>query len=130
MTNKQIIDILTQTVGYKKDFVLGAIGSSLSKDEFDKMGRIEYLQYYIKMRNMIESLPWISVKDKLPECDGQYLTLLDCNEHEIDNNWYKDKTWGWCRTHVQYWMPIPEDNDNEITYIPSKMDWKDGGMKL
>lgn len=138
MTNNEIINILKETVGYdsSKKYFMGHIGSALSKEECIAMGNCEYhYDYYPKIRKKIESLPWISIKEKLPEIDGRYLTLLDCNEHEIDVNTINmcgdgNRHWSWCDKHVCYWMPIPEENDNEINYKPSVMNWKDGGQKM
>jgi len=132
MTNNEIITLLKQAVGYNYPTgILWNIISSLSKEDEKYMNDHYYLytkDYYPRMRHKIEKCPWISIKDRLPEKEGRYLTLLDCNEHEIDVNTYENGKWIWCNSHVCYWMPIPEENDNEIDYEPSVMNWHDGGQ--
>lgn len=131
MTNREIIEKLRKSVGYSKEDMnfMGSISSTFHGSEY------LYGAHYRQMRQVIESLPWISVKDRLPEDDSKCLTLLDCNEHEVDVQSIRlcgdgNRHWVWCDKHVCYWMPIPQDNDNEITYTPSKMDWHDGGQKM
>jgi len=133
MTGKEIIKILSETVGYKNDgtFVLGNFISSFDKKTLESLHAnpdIYHNELYPKMKKAVESLPWISVHDYMPDMEGKYLTLLDCNEHEVDCNTYKDRYWHWCHRHVCYWMPIPEDTDEEIDWRPSVMDWHDGGQ--
>lgn len=136
MTNNELISALVTAVGYdpNKEHGMWRIGSALTEEELIAMSNLEYSwNYYPKIRKMIEDLPWIAVNEMLPPEDGEYLTLLDCNEHEIDKNCIKLKPdgkrhWGWCDRHVCYWMPIPEKNDNPISWKKSKMNWIDGGQ--
>lgn len=140
MTNNELIKALKVAVGYDHEEALKGsgmyrIGSALSDDEFMKIVDTYKSEYYPRVRALIEKLPWISTNDMLPETDGDYLTLLDCNEHEIDVNHIRlypdgNRHWMWCDRHVCYWMPIPEANDNEISWKPSKMDWHDGGQPM
>lgn len=136
MTNNELINALIEAVGYDPDDEYGMyhIGTALPAKEYREMSDREYIyKYYPKIRRMIEALPWISVKDSLPPTDGKYLTLLDCNEHEINKNTIRlcgdgRRHWSWCDRHVCYWMPIPEKNDEEITWKRSIMNWVDGGQ--
>lgn len=138
MTNNELIAALVEAVGYDPDEKYGMyhIGSALSKEEQIAMTQFEYSwNYYPKIRKMIENLPWIDANEMLPPEDGRYLTLLDCNEHEIDKNSIELKPdgkrhWSWCDRHVCYWMPIPEKNDNPISWKKSKMNWHDGGQRM
>lgn len=76
---------------------------------------------------------WISVKDKLPEKDGEYLCVMNApfvqpyikvrsyahNLYSVDKyDFYNDKgesgfyrydsEYGYCRANVSYWMQLPE----------------------
>lgn len=75
---------------------------------------------------------WISVKDKLPKKDGEYLCVVDGVIHlyikvcSYTNNLYSvdkydfydgkgesgfynlDTEYGYCREKVSYWMKLPE----------------------
>ena len=126
MKNKEIIETLKMAIGYNtNDFCISNIANTFNGTQLSK-----YQIHYMKMRDAIEKLPWISIKDKLPDNEEEYLTLLDCNEHEILTNRYRNGYWDMFNTHVCYWMPIPKDNDEEIDYQPSKMNWYGGGCKL
>lgn len=134
MTEKDIYKILVQTVGYHNTtHYLWNLTDSLPKD---KVNQDYYsMVHYPKMRKLLESLPWISIKDRLPDEHGRYLTLADCNEHEVCENDFKiiegHPWWSWTNKHIIYWMPIPRYKDIEINWKPSlPFEWKDGGYPL
>lgn len=58
---------------------------------------------------------WISVKDRLPEKEGQYLCWVHINKvhfcYQI-HLWYSG-TWRWANNNVLYWMPLPEPPKEE-----------------
>lgn len=128
MTNKQIIESLKTAVAYDyPNSTIWNICCSIPEGLEETMTSYQYSQHYDKMRAIIDSLPWISIKDRLPETDGRFLTLLDCDEHKIVANNYRSGNWGlYNNTHVCHWMPIPEENDQEIDYKPTvPFVWKD-----
>lgn len=77
------------------------------------------------MREIIESVPsaWISVKDRLPEESGTYLTVEMDNEYQYMYPIHYSAKWrGWnCldytdvenearihEMHVTHWLPLPD----------------------
>lgn len=78
----------------------------------------EYRDHYLKSKEILESLPWKAVvdnprcpkNDEYPDRDGEYITMLDCDEHAVWCNTFKDGSWViYNRTHVKWWMPVPEN---------------------
>lgn len=70
----------------------------------------------------INRFKWISVKDRLPDKDDLYLTIVSGKPQEnielietymLGEYWHK---WGWCldeypdweKPNVTHWMPLPE----------------------
>ncbi len=59
---------------------------------------------------------WISVKDRLPEKNGRYITTVCKYKDEIDvfDLWYEDDDWYidegdyMYEYEVTHWMPLPE----------------------
>lgn len=75
-----------------------------------------YQAYYDRCRAELESLPWNVVADprnpkdgEYPSEDGTYITMLDCNEHEVLTNDFRNGFWSlYHRTHIKWWMKLPE----------------------
>jgi hypothetical protein len=59
----------------------------------------------------IKDLQWISVKDRLPQESGFYLTYYSKQIHVsqwfISANWYNEYG-GNVTNNVEYWQPLPE----------------------
>ena len=80
------------------------------------MSMSEYDIHYNKMRRELESLPWIKtvqfprrpLPEEYPTEDGEYITMLDADEHYILINTWRNGHWSlYDRTHVKWWMPLP-----------------------
>jgi hypothetical protein len=75
-----------------------------------------YSDHYNRCKAELESLPWNVVdnprnpKDgEYPSEDGTYITMLDCNEHEVLTNDFMNGFWTlYHRTHIKWWMKLPE----------------------
>ena len=84
----------------------------------NKNGVMTSHQYYIhyeKKKKILESIPWTKVvenprnpkPEEYPTKDGEYITMLDCNEHEVICNSFRDGRWLlYDKTHVKWWMPF------------------------
>ena len=86
------------------------------KPEKMTIGEHKYV-HYPKMAKLLESLPWEKVVqnpynpkvDEYPTEDGIYITMMDCNEHEVCTNTFRDGNFSWMnRTHIKWWMKLPE----------------------
>lgn len=71
--------------------------------------------HYPAMAKILESLPWTKIienprnpkPEDYPTEDGLYITMMDCNEHEICTNTFKDGNFSWMnKTHIKWWMPL------------------------
>ena len=48
-------------------------------------------------------------ENEYPTEDGLYITMMDCNEHEVCVNKFHDGHFSWMdKTHVKWWMKLPE----------------------
>lgn len=130
MTNNELLKELYETTGFKlNEHDYGSISqAATNKDE--SMTNIEYLyEFYPEMKRRIDNLPWQSGKPSKP---GNYITVADCNEHEVTYNSFNENGyWGWLDRHIIGWMPIPPMNDEIISIKKdNKYTWKDGGHQL
>ena len=117
MTKKEIFDILKKATNFElKQLSSGPFGSGsiLHSPEYNDG---DYESHYNKMKNLLESLPWEKVIknprlpeiDEYPKEDGIYITMMDCNEHEVCTNKFKDGKFTWMnKTHIKWWMKLPE----------------------
>ena len=128
METKEILAILKKAAAMEpaiddnKVFGHGAINYC---PECFSMSSWEYRdEFHPKMAQLLESLPWTKVvekprypkADEYPEADGDYITMLDCNEHEVLVNRYRNGKWTlYNRTHIKWWMPLPEDIEKYIS---------------
>ena len=94
-------------------------GCATSQQIIDALDYIQQLENQIgelteKVAQLEEAQPkWISVKEKLPENDDNYLVFTS-DKYEVEiANYYGDCEWitrdltNWIR-HVTHWMPIPQ----------------------
>ena len=119
MTDIEIIYILCNAAGF--DGCYGAINRC---SECKDMGSLYYQKvHYPRMKKILESLPWegfinnprASKSGEYPKVDGHYITMLDCDEHAVLTNEFKDGHWAiYNETHVKWWMPITEGLNKEI----------------
>lgn len=117
MTKEEIYSILKFAAGFELDednFGSGSIAKTFSHSN----SITEYMyEHYPKMCEMLESLPWEKEidnprnpkRDDYPTEDGIYITMMDCNEHEVCTNTFHDGHFSWMnRTHIKWWMKLPE----------------------
>lgn len=80
--------------------------------------------HYPAKKKILESLPWTGVvgnprnpKDgEYPTENGDYITMLDCDEHAVWTNTFRNGHWlVYDRTHVKWWMPMPDMTDVDLT---------------
>lgn len=73
--------------------------------------------HYPAKKKILESLPWTGVVEnpynpkegEYPTENGDYITMLDCDEHAVWTNIFRDGHWLiYDRTHVKWWMPMPD----------------------
>lgn len=120
MTPKEIFSILKEAANFEIEqlsFGPHAHGSIASCPECKDMNEFEYTLHYKKMKELLEGLPWEKevhyprnpeIYDEYPHEDGIYITMMDCNEHEVCTNKYSDGKFSWMnRTHIKWWMKLP-----------------------
>jgi len=124
MEAKEILEKLKNGVNFELKF---------EKDKFTGYGAInnfdeckldgEHTQswynnvHYPEKKKIIESLPWNVVEnprrpkpEEYPSENGDYITMLDCDEHAVWHNKFIDGNWLiYNKTHVKWWMPITEE---------------------
>ena len=73
--------------------------------------------HYPSRKKILESLPWNVVENprnpkkcEYPSENGDYITMLDCDEHAVWHNKFRDGNWLiYNKTHVKWWLPITEE---------------------
>lgn len=123
MTPEEILQTLKAAANFemkREDFGWCGHGAINNFPECRVLGGMtpnEYARHYDRNSSLLESLPWTKevkcprnpLPDEYPDKDGEYITMLDCDEHAIWCNKFKDGHWViYDRTHVKWWMPIPE----------------------
>lgn len=71
---------------------------------------IENLADYL-IANGVTVQQWIPVSERLPETEGDYLTISDFGDYAINYFNPEREIWGfeWRRNAVTHWMPMPEE---------------------
>lgn len=118
MSKEEIFRILKEAAGFVIDndgFGFGSISRTFKGDN-----NYDYCHFhYPKMKTLLESLPWEKIvqnpydpkSDEYPTEDGIYITMMDANEHEVCTNTFRDGHFVWMnRTHIKWWMKLPELN--------------------
>lgn len=124
MDGKEILQKLKEGANFELKFENGEFDGHGAINKFDECkldsGHTQYWYDYVhypEKKKILESLPWTKVvkdtyhptPDEYPTEDGFYITMLDCDEHAVWVNEFKDGHWMiYNRTHVKWWMPIPE----------------------
>lgn len=125
MNRQEILDVLKTAANFELDengHDYGSINNfpECNLDSEDSMTLGWYKSvHYPRMARLLESLPWDKVVryprnpqiyDEYPTEDGVYITMMDCDEHAIYTNTFKDGRFGWMnRTHIKWWMKLPEE---------------------
>ena len=118
MTRQEILDILKEGANFsldEKGYGFGAVNrcpecKGITSDYY------WYVLYPAKTK-LLESLPWNAVKNprnplpaEYPSEDGEYITMMDCNEHEVCTNTFRSGRFSWMdKTHIKWWMKLPEN---------------------
>ena len=120
MNREEIFNILKEAANFEleqRTFGPFGYGSIEHCPGCKDMANAEYIFHYNKMKKLLEDLPWEKVvknprcplPDEYPQEDGTYITMMDCNEHEICTNEFKDGKFTWMNsTHIKWWMKLPE----------------------
>jgi len=115
MNKEEIYKTLKKAAGFELDnngFGFGSIDKTFEGDN-----NYEYSLHYPIMKTLLESLPWEKTvenpynpePDEYPTEDGVYITMMDCNEHEVCTNTFRDGHFTWMdRTHIKWWMKLPK----------------------
>lgn len=119
MGSEEILRVLKEGANFEIEHkVAGGFGAIDKFDECGKMSQQEYSKHYEQKRMLLESLPWNVVKNprnpmenEYPKENGTYLTMLDCDEHKVLLNTFKNGRWlFYHETHIKWWMPNPFEN--------------------
>lgn len=120
MNREEIFNILKEAANFEiehRSFGPYGYGSIASCPQCKDMSELEYILHYNKMKKLLESLPWEKIvknprlpeDNEYPQKDGIYITMMDCNEHEVCTNEFNNGNFIWMnRTHIKWWMKLPE----------------------
>lgn len=119
MKPTEITRILKEAANFTPKYengVWSGYGSIIKCPECKNMTTSEYCSYhYPAKKSLLESLPWSKTvehprcprPDEYPSEDGEYVVMLDCDEHAVLTNSFKNGHWlVYDQTHVKWWMPI------------------------
>lgn len=115
MTKEEFLQILKDTTDF--DFnqphliKIGAICRAYTQS--DKT--VSYDEFYNSAVRKLEELPWEMVvsnlrnpfPDEYPSEDCECICMLDCNEHEVLTNSFKNGNWNlYNKTHIKWWIKL------------------------
>ena len=119
MKPTEIIRILKEAADIDieyKDGMWQGYGSIAKCPECKEMSYQDYCtKHYPAKKALLESLPWSKTvehprcprPDEYPSEDGDYIVMLDCDEHAVLTNSFRNGRWTvYDKTHVKWWMPI------------------------
>ena len=134
MKTEELLKILKTAVDLEPELKDGRIigcGCINSCPECADMSLSDYHnKHYPKMKKLLESLPWKQIvadprnpqPGEYPSESGDYLTMIDANEHEVvcnrftkGNGYGQDRWTLYNRTHIKWWMPWPDDIHQILT---------------
>lgn len=117
MDRQEILDILKQGANFELGEDGHGYGAINRCPECKDMNQYDYSHsHYPKKKALLESLPWNVVERprnpmacEYPTEDGEYIVMLDCDEHAVLNNSFKNGKWTlYHETHVKWWLKLPE----------------------
>lgn len=126
MTAKEIFDTLKCAANFEfenTNWGYHGFGAINMCPECKDMTRYEYACHYENMKKLLESLPWKGfIKNpynpqsgEYPIEDGEYITMMDYNEHEVCTNTFHDGHFVWMNcTHIKWWMPLTDEMKSYI----------------
>jgi len=124
MEAKEILEKLKEGANFELKFEEGNFTGYGAINKFDECklesGHTQYWYDYVhypEKKKILESLPWSVVKnprnpkqEEYPSENGDYITMLDCDEHAVWHNKFRDGNWLiYNKTHVKWWLPITEE---------------------
>lgn len=124
MEFREILEKLKEGANFELKFENGHLGGCGAINKFDECkldsGHTQYWYdnvHYPEKKKILESLPWNVVEhprspkpEEYPTEDGDYITMLDCDEHAVWHNEFHNGHWMiYNKTHVKWWIKIPED---------------------
>lgn len=138
MTTKEIIETLRDGGNFrfhkKNNIWVGRGGINdfpeCRLDNPNHMHEYDYIYHWYPMKKKIlESIPWTkevkyprapAIYDEYPTEDGEYITMLDCDEHAILINTFRNGTWTlYNETHVKWWMPFTKEMEEYADEVQS-----------
>ena len=137
MTTKEIIEALRDGGNFKfhkkGNFWCGHGGincfDECRLDNPNHMHEFDYIHYWYPMKkNILESIPWTKIVEQprrpkegeYPTEDGEYITMLDCDEHAILINTFRNGNWTlYHETHVKWWMPFTKEMEEYANEVQS-----------
>jgi len=123
MEAKEILEKLKEGANFELTFKdglwhgYGAINTFPELKVDDDLMEYYMFVHYPAKKKILESLPWNVVGNprnpkpgEYPTEDGDYITMLDCDEHAVWHNKFREGNWLiYNKTHVKWWMPITEE---------------------
>ena len=122
MTPTEIFNILKEYAGFElkqTEHGVYAHGSINQHPKYRGISEWFYRRvYYTAASQKLESLPWTKIvkdprnprENEYPTEDGVYITMMDCNEHEVCTNEFRDGHFVWMhKTHIKWWMKLPDN---------------------
>lgn len=118
MNRGEILEVLKVGANFQFDKDGYGYGAINLCPECEGMSLWEYkYEHYPKMAELLESLDWNVVENprlpkdnEYPTEEGEYLTMLDCDEHSIFINRFREGHWTlYNKTHIKWWMKLPEE---------------------
>ena len=137
MTIKEIIETLREGGNFrfhkKGNYWVGRGGINdfpeCNLNNPNHIHEFDYNHYWYPIKkNILESIPWTKIvehprqpkKDEYPTEDGEYITMLDCDEHAILINTFRNGTWTlYNETHVKWWMPFTKEMEEYANEVQS-----------
>lgn len=118
MIASEIFDRLKEAANFELNENGYGYGAINRCPECKGMSEYEYSSYhYPAMCKILESLPWEhivkyprnpQILDEYPKEDGVYLTMMDCDEHAVCTNTFRNGAFTWMNcTHIKWWMKLP-----------------------
>lgn len=125
MEFKEILEKLKEGANFELKFENGHLSGYGAINNFfeckkEMMTQAYYIcRHYPEKKKILESIPWNVVEHprnpkpgEYPSEDGDYITMLDCDEHAVWHNVFRDGCWLiYNRKHVKWWIKIPKDFD-------------------
>lgn len=125
MTTRELIQCLVECTNFQfRKLSDNHYYGSGAINNFKNLTAESYPAHYDKCSKALEEIPWTFVvknprnpqPDEYPASDGRYLTMLDCNEHEVNIQNFRNGSFTlYNKTHIKWILPLPEDFDSVVS---------------